>query len=374
VRTKLAGHDAFREMMNIRTNSSNNTVYADAQGNIAYYHGNFVPKRNPQFDFSKPVDGSDPATDWQGLHAVDEIVTILNPANGWIQNTNSTPFTAAAEFSPRRENYPYYMAPDPENFRGIHAVRVLTDQSGVTLDGLIDLAYDPYLPGFAKLVPGLVEAFDQSAKQPAELAAAIDVMRDWDLRVSADSVAMTLAHFYGSAYKEQGKVPPALAGASDMELIDYFGTGSPAEERLQIFAGTLAALEADFGQWNIPWGELNRYQRINGAIQQPFDDDEPSLPVGMASGNWGALASFGAKRYPGTKRLYGTSGNSFVAVVEFGDKVRAKSMLAGGQSSDPVSPHFDDQSQRYVDRKFKEVAYYKEDVEARAVRTYHPGE
>jgi acyl-homoserine lactone acylase PvdQ len=220
VRTKLAGHDAFREMMNIRTNSSNNTVYADAQGNIAYYHGNFVPKRNPQFDFSKPVDGSDPATDWQGLHAVDEIVTILNPANGWIQNTNSTPFTAAAEFSPRRENYPYYMAPDPENFRGIHAVRVLTDQSGVTLDGLIDLAYDPYLPGFAKLVPGLVEAFDQSAKQPAELAAAIDVMRDWDLRVSADSVAMTLAHFYGSAYKEQGKVPPALAGASDMELID----------------------------------------------------------------------------------------------------------------------------------------------------------
>jgi acyl-homoserine lactone acylase PvdQ len=266
------------------------------------------------------------------------------------------------------------MAPDPENFRGIHAVRVLTDQSGITLDGLIDLAYDPYLPGFAKLVPGLVEAFDQSAKQPAELAAAIDVMRDWDLRVSADSVAMTLAHFYGSAYKEQGKVPPALAGASDMELIDYFGTGSPAEERLQIFAGTLAALEADFGQWNIPWGELNRYQRINGAIQQPFDDDEPSLPVGMASGNWGALASFGAKRYPGTKRLYGTSGNSFVAVVEFGDKVRAKSMLAGGQSSDPVSPHFDDQSQRYVDRKFKEVAYYKEDVEARAVRTYHPGE
>jgi len=374
MRTKLDGHDAFRDMMNIRTNSSNNTVYADAQGNIAYYHGNFVPKRNPQFDFSKPVDGSDPATDWQGLHSVDEIVTILNPANGWIQNTNSTPFTAAAEFSPRRENYPNYMAPDPENFRGVHAVRVLTGQSGITLDDLIGLAYDPYLPGFAQLVPGLVEAFDKSAKKPADLAAAIDVLRDWDLRVSADSVATTLAHFYGGAYKEQGVVPAALADASDMELINYFGTGSPAEERLRIFAGTLALLEADFGQWNIPWGEVNRYQRINGAIEQPFDDGEPSLPVGMASGNWGALASFGAERFPGTKRLYGTSGNSFVAVVEFGDRVRAKSLLAGGQSSDPASPHFDDQSQRYVDRLFKDVAYYKEDVEARAARTYHPGE
>ncbi|MCB1124058.1 MAG: penicillin acylase family protein, partial [Verrucomicrobiae bacterium] len=110
IRTKLDGHQAFREMMNIRTNSSNNTVYADSSGNIAYYHGNFVPKRNPAFDYAKPVDGSNPETDWQGLHSVDEIVTVLNPDNGWIQNCNSTPFTSAAEFSPHREDYPAYMA------------------------------------------------------------------------------------------------------------------------------------------------------------------------------------------------------------------------------------------------------------------------
>ncbi|MFT5419173.1 MAG: acyl-homoserine-lactone acylase, partial [Gammaproteobacteria bacterium] len=75
-----------------------------------------------------------------------------------------------------------------------------------------------------------------------------------------------------------------------------------------------------------------------------------------------------------TRRIYGSSGNSFVAVVEFGDKVRAKTLLAGGQSGDPDSPHFDDQAQRYVDRVFKDVAYYKKDVEHRAMRTYHPGE
>ena len=93
----------------------------------------------------------------------------------------------------------------------------------------------------------------------------------------------------------------------------------------------------------------------------------------MASGRWGALASSGAKSYEDTKRIYGTSGNSFVAVVEFGDRVKAKSMLAGGQSGDPDSPHFCDQAQRYVDREFKDVAFYKEDVEKRATRTYHPG-
>lgn len=373
-RTKLDGHAAFREMMNIRTNSSNNTVYADSQGNIAYYHGNFVPRRNPQLDYSRPVDGSDPATDWQGLHTVDETVTILNPPNGWIQNCNSTPFTAAAEFSPAPANYPHYMAPDPENFRGIHAVRVLTGQSGITLDKLIDLAYDPYLPGFEKLLAGLVAAYDQSEDTPPALADAIEVLRNWDLRVSADSVAMTLAHFYGTAYEEKGAVPDGLKDGSDMERINYFGTGSPDAERLRIFGETVAMLESDFGRWDIPWGEVNRYQRLTGEIRQPFNDNEPSLPVAMASGDWGALASFDARRYPGTRRIYGTSGNSFVAVVEFGDRLQAKTLLAGGQSGDPASPHFADQAQRYVDREFKDVAYYREDVERRATRRYHPGE
>ncbi|MDA0680493.1 MAG: acylase [Proteobacteria bacterium] len=374
IRTKLKNHEEFWKMMDIRTNSSNNTVFADSSGNIAYYHGNFIPRRDPTFDFSQPVDGSDPATDWQGLHDVEDIVTVVNPANGWIQNTNSTPFTSAAESSPKRADFPVYMAPDDENFRGIHAVRVLTGVSDLTLDGLLDIAYDTYLPGFQKLIPGLVEAYDQSDADNSAIAGAIAYLRDWDLRVSEDSIAMTLAHFYGSTYNEIGDRPDAIKDASFMERVDHFGTGSPPEERLAIFAATVAMLEADFGQWDTPWGEVNRYQRLNGDIQQAFNDGEPSLPIGMASGNWGALASFGARRYPGTRRIYGTSGNSFVAVVEFGDRVRAKSMLAGGQSGDPSSPHFDDQAQRYVDRDFKDVAYYKEDVEARATRTYHPGE
>jgi len=328
VRTKQVGHDGFRDMMDIRTNSSNNTVYADSQGNIAYYHGNFVPLRDSQFDYSKPVDGGDPATDWQGVHTVDEIVTILNPPNGWIQNCNSTPFTAAGEFSPKRENYARYMAPDLETFRGIHAVRVLTGVSGLTLDGLIELAYDPYLPGFEKLIPGLVQAFDEAGQDYPELADEIDVLRVWDFRVSADSVAMSLAHFYGTQFRENGKNPENL---SRSDLITYFGSKSSYEERLGIFSRAVAKLEADFGKSNIVWGEINRFQRISGVIDHPFDDDEPSLPVGMASGRWGALASFGARRYQETKRIYGSSGNSFVAVVEFGDKVRAMTLLAGGR-------------------------------------------
>jgi acyl-homoserine lactone acylase PvdQ len=121
-RTKKSNHVGFYEMMDIRTNSSNNTVYADADGTIAYYHGNFIPKRNEKFDYTKPVDGSNPETDWNGLHPLEDNIMVLNPPNGWIQNCNSTPFTSAAEYSPKREEYPNYMTSFPENFRGIHAI------------------------------------------------------------------------------------------------------------------------------------------------------------------------------------------------------------------------------------------------------------
>jgi acyl-homoserine lactone acylase PvdQ len=370
-RTRLDSYAEFRDMMNIRTNSSNNTVFADAEGNIAYFHGNFIPKRDPQFDFSRPVDGSNPATDWQGLHTVDETITLLNPANGWIQNTNSTPFTAAAGNSPRREDYPAYMAPDDENFRGLHAVRVLSEADNLTLDRLIELAHDPYLPGFEKLIAGLIEAYEAAGDPDPALAGPISTLKAWDLTVSGDSVAMSLAHFYGMNYREQGA---AEDGLSQMEKINYFGTGSPPSERLEVFANTVQMLEKDFGDWQTPWGEINRYQRLSGEIDMPFDDGKPSVAVDMASSRWGALAAYGARRFDGTKRIYGYRGNSFVAAVEFGDRVRAKSILVGGQSNDPGSRHFDDQVALYVNHTFKDVAYYRQDVEKRSIERYRPGE
>lgn len=371
LRMKTANYDEFREMMDIRTNSSNNTVFADAEGNIAYFHGNFMPQRDAQFDYSQPVDGSDPATDWQGVHTVEETVMMVNPPNGWLQNTNSTPFTMAGENSPRREDYPAYMAPDPENFRGLQAVRLLQDASDMTLDSLIELAYDPYINGFEQLVPGLISAWEELEPDWPDLEQAIEALRSWDYRVSTDSVGMTLAHFYGMNAAQAIDTPDGL---SQMEQINWLGTDSDPVDRLSAFGATLLQLDEAFGTWNTPWGDINRYQRITGDIDHPYSDNAPSLSVGMASSRWGALASFGARAYPGTNRIYGSSGNSFIAVVEFGDRVRAKSLLAGGQSADPDSPHFDDQAQRYVDREFKDVAYYREDVEARAVRTYRPGE
>ncbi|MEM7369009.1 MAG: acylase [Bacteroidota bacterium] len=370
-RTKLSGHEEFREMMNMKTNSSNNTVYADADGNIAYYHGNFIPIRDTSFDYSRPVPGSNPATDWQGLHPVEEAIVVVNPPNGWIQNCNSTPFTSAAEHSPKVSDYPRYMSLNRENFRGVHAIQLLENSKDFTLDKLIETAYDPYLPAFEALIPGLIQAYDRSSAKYPALKDAIEVLREWDYRVSATSVPMSLAHYYGSLSLQKGNAPDGL---SSMKTLIYYGTQSPDSERLNVFGEALAKLEQNFGTWNIAWGEVNRFQRTSGDIDMTFDDEAESIPVGLASGRWGALAAYGMRSAQRTRKIYGTRGNSFVAVVEFGEKVRAKSLLAGGQSGDPSSPHFMDQAQRYADQEFKEVAYYREEVEKRAEETYRPGE
>ena len=373
-RTKAKSYKAFYQSMQLRTNSSNNTVYADGDGNIAYFHGNFHPKRDPAFDWRHPVDGSNPATEWQGLHDIKDTIMLFNPASGWIQNTNNWPFRAAGASSPREQAYPKYMWSLPENARGLHALRVLEKAQDVTLESLIASAYDNYLTGFEALVPPLLAAYDAlPAKDPlkASLAAQVAALRGWDLRYSVDSVPTSLAVYWGQQMVAAGS---AAARLKEVPVQDYIRDSLSAQERLQALARASATLEADFGSWQTPWGEINRFQRASGDVRQQYDDAKPSLPVAFPSAVWGSLASFGMSAPQKTKRIYGDRGNSFVAAVEFGPRVRAKSILAGGNSSNPASPHFADQALMYSRGEFKDVLFYKEDIERKLERKYHPGD
>ena len=376
-RTKSATFDDFKNIMKLRTNSSNNTVYADDQGNIAYWHGDFMPKRDTKFDWNLPVDGSDPATEWKGLHTLDEIVHIYNPANGWIQNCNSTPFTASATSSPDRKAYPVYMAPDSENARGIHADRVLRNETSFTLDKLITVSQDSYLPGFEKLLPSLVEAYDAIASSNdtvrTKLAEPIQLLRVWDLRYSTTSVPTTLAIYWAQRLRQNVAVR-IPAGLDQLSALDFLQTKTSPLERLTALSETLRELQRDFGIWKQPWGEVNRFQRLTGKVDPVFDDQKPSIAVPFTSSLWGSLAAYGSKRYPGTRKMYGYVGNSFVAVVEFGKRLRAKSVVTGGSSSNPISSHFNDQSSLYCGGKFKDVLFYPEDIIGHTERSYHPGE
>jgi len=375
LRTKAHDYAEFRKVAELKANSSNNTIFADKKGEIAYMHPHFVPKRDNRFDYTKPVDGADPATDWKGLHDPDETPHLYNPASGWLANTNNWPYTASTpEVSPKRADYPRYMDSAGENPRGVHYQLVLNGRTDFTKTSLMKAAFDPYLPAFAALIPQLVSAYDNAAADSpmkAKLAEPIAMLRNWDFRWSATSVPTSLAVFWGD---DMWAKVAAKAAADEDTAQDAIGKDTTPEEKLASLAGAVDRLQQDFGGWKTPWGEINRFQRINGDLQQPFNDAAPSIAVPFTSAQWGSLASFGAKRYPGTKRYYGTSGNSFLAAVEFGDRVSAVAVTAGGESGHPGDKHFKDQQDRYASGDLRKVYFYADELKGHIERTYRPGQ
>jgi len=374
LRTKANDYASYVKVAELKANSSNNTIFADDKGEIAYLHPQFIPRRDNRFDYTKPVDGSDPATDWKGLLPLDAAPHLLNPPNGWIFNTNDWPYSAAGPYSPKQADYPRYMDSFGENPRGIHATALLTGQRDFTLASLIGTAFDSYLPAFARQIPILVADYDAlPASDPLKpkLASQIALLRHWDYRWGITSIPTSLAVFWGDTLWDSVSKADTAEGLS---IYDYMAEKAGPAARLQALVEASDRLEKDFGSWGTPWGEINRFQRLTGDIEQPFNDAKPSIPVPFVSSRWGSLASFGAHRWPGTKRYYGTSGNSFVAVVEFGPKVHARAISAGGESGHPDSPHFNDEAERYSTGNLRTVYFWPEELRGHIERVYHPGE
>ncbi len=377
LRTKADGYASFQKVMNYNGNASNNTVFADSKGNIAYWHGNFMPKRDPKFDWSQPVDGSNPQTEWKGLHEVGELVQVHNPASGWIQNCNSTPFTVSGSSSPVKSQYPVYMAPDAENYRGINAARVLASKSVYTLDTLIAAANDPHLAAFEELIPALLTAYQSGSATEGQpnVREAVDTLRAWNKCYSTASVGQTLAIYWAERIQRlvRSRIQPNQR-LDNLSFMAFTISSTTPAEKVAALTETLADLTRDFGSWKTPWGQINQFQRLTGNIQESYDDQKPGIPVAFTSSSWGSLAAYGARAYPGTKKRYGNVGNSFVAVVEFGPTIKARSVVTGGQASRPGAVHFTDQAPLYCAGKFKDVRFYADDVKKHAEKTYHPGE
>jgi acyl-homoserine-lactone acylase len=374
LRTKTTDLASYMAVAERQANSSNDTLFADSKGEIAYLHPQFVPIRNDSFDYTRAVDGSDPATDWKGLHAIATLPNAINPPVGWAKNSNDWPWQSAGPDSPKAADYPRYMDQAGANARGTHSDLLLTGKTGFTPEGLRAAAYDSYLPAFAKLIPQLVSAWQAlpaGDARRAKLAAPIAALKGWDYRWSAASEPTSLAIFWGDTlWKDVG----GFARAERMNVPDYIGAKVTPEAKLDALAQAVDRLTRDFGDWRVAWGRINRFQRLDDSIDARFDDSKPSIAVPFVSGQWGSLASYGAKAYPNTKNYYGTSGNSFVAVVEFGPRLKAWAVTAGGESGNPASPHFNDQAQRYADGNLRPVYFYSQDLTGHVERKYQPGQ
>lgn len=379
VRTKSKGFDDYKKAMALKANTSNNTVYADNKGNIAYWHGNFIPIRDKNLNWSKVMDGATSATQWKGLHPVSETVHSYNPTNGWLQNCNSTPYSVAGINSPKKENYLPYMAPDGESFRGLNAVRLLSQGNNYTLDKVIADGYDTKLTAFEFLIPALVASFEKNIGKEnplyKELAEPIALLKNWDYYTNENSTASTLAIEW--AYKLDPIIQKVYVEEGELDQVQNtqnFAKNASPDQLIPQLQIVVNELKTKFGTWQIPWGEINRFQRLSGDINLVYNDAFESVPIGYGPALWGSLPAYKSNYQKGSKKRYGFNGNSFVCAVEFGPKIKAKSLLAGGNNSDPKSKHFYDQAEMYRKGQFKEVLFYKDDVQKNAEKTYHPGE
>jgi acyl-homoserine lactone acylase PvdQ len=376
-RTKARSFNDYKRTMQLGANTSNNTVYADAAGNIAYWHGNFMPIRDTNYNWTKPVDGSTRKTEWKGLHKIEDLVYIFNPPNGWIQNCNSTPFTVAGKNSPDRKKFPLYMAPDAENFRGLNAVKVLSSKNKYSLDDVIVAGYDRHLTAFDSLLPALVKVWlkNNQFSQDTMLGNAINLLENWNKNVDENSIALSLAiHWAEKIIPAISQIPKAKIYDGLVEQTSAYTRQATAAQLLQPLQQVLDDLTKRYGKWNVTWGSINRFQRISNGRNLQFDDAKESLPVAFASSTLGMLPSYSSQVFPGTKYRYGVHGNSFICAVEFGKKIKAKSLLAGGESGAPAAAHFFDQGSMYAKGQFKEVAFYRDEVKNVTIKTYHPGE
>jgi acyl-homoserine-lactone acylase len=319
------------------------------------------------------VDGSNSLSDWRGYHASESLPNSVDPAGGWLVNTNDWLYSASGTTSPRPGDFPVYLDKAGENYRTLHARRLLEGSTGWTLEKLRDAAYDPAQPGFEILVPLLTKAFDtlplDDVRRP-RLNAAVDALRGWNGRWSAESVPQTLANFYADELLKDATARSWPDHANDFRHMEAMEEAA----RIDAFDRAIARLTRDFGRWQVPWGEVNRFQRLSGALDAGFDDSKPSVAVPFASNRWGSLASMGAKPGANTKRWYGYNGNSFIAIVEFGAKPRAVALTAGGLSNDPANPHFDDQLPLYPQGALRPVYFDDADLAGHIERRYRPGE
>ncbi len=369
----------FKKALSQRRLTGSNTIYADKDGNIFYLHGNAMPKRNPKFDWSKAVDGADPETEWTGYHQLDELPQVLNPSSGFLQNCNSTPFLTSGSDNPERSRHPAYMAPDPDTLRAQRSRQILSQTEKFTFESWAAASMDTHLLLAEMLVPDLTRI--AGSMQPKENAQTflepLMELSKWNFKSSIESTQTTVFMTYFEQLQranqqrnrsaETNLTGPARTLPEQLMSLDD-------NVKFEAFKKAVSELNDSFGTWKVKWGEVNRLQRIHtsGSVEK-FNDAEPSVPIAGANGQTGCILTFGTRREDGQKKRYGISGNSYLAVVEFGPRVKRRSLLVFGQDADPSSPNHFDQAEHYSKKEYKPAWFDLSEIKANSKQNYKPG-
>ncbi|MCH9653713.1 MAG: penicillin acylase family protein [Planctomycetes bacterium] len=345
-----------------------NIMYADVKGNTWYLYNSATPRRDPTFDWSKPVPGDTSATEWSGYHAIAELPQVLNPKSGWMQNCNSSPFSTTTDHhNPRQTDFPRYLGHrDQDNNRVAISKKILSGNARFTFDQWTAAAWDTHVNEARKWIPVMSKALksleaNNPNKQQAQLASdvkpLVKELQKWDHQCRQNSVASTLFHLW---YEKMG------------HRLQKKQSNNTAT--LEILNAVKNNLENKFGDWQIEYGKLFRHQRPNNSGQLAGDTGK-SFPLAGGHPRVGMVFTYLSREIPGSKQRYGYHGHSYVSVIEFDPQgIKAKSIVPFGQSTNPKSPHYLDQAPLYTQGKFKPAWFTTNEIKKNTTRSYHPGE
>ncbi len=333
-----------------------NVMYADRQKNIFYLFNGLVPKRNSgDWDYwNRIIPGGRSADVWTDVHSYTDLPKLKNPSSGWLQNSNDPPWTSTIPTVLDPNDFPPYMAPQFMSFRAQRSARMLMDDESITFQELIDYKLSTHIEFADRILEDVFKAVDQSGSEKAKKAKA--VLEKWDRKANIDSKGTVLFNKWASKFKVWQSTN--YTNEWDLKYPDSTPNGiSDPARAVQLLENAVDEMLKNFGRLDVAWGD---YYRItyNGT----------DLPANGMDGSLGVVRV----AWPGhveETQMYVGGGDSWVGVIEFGDKVNAKVILSYGNATQNDSPHKGDQLELFSNMELRDAWFTKAEVEANTVKT-----
>jgi len=327
-----------------------NVMYADKYGDIFYLFNGLVPiRKQDTWEYWNRIIPDGKSEDiWTEYHPYKDLPKLKNPDSGWLQNANDPPWTSTIPIELYPKDYPGYMAPKRMDFRPQRSARMIIEDNSITFDELVDFKLSTRVEFADRILDDLFKAIDVFGSKKAKEGKA--VLERWDRNAEVDSKGMVLFFTWASKFSVSNNSTYTTDWDINNPINTPDGLADPKRAAM-LFEDTVKEIEKKFGKLDVPWGE---YYRINyNGVNLPANGTDGRLGVFRVA--WPARSD--------KKNMYVGGGDSWVAVIEFGKKIRAKALLSYGNSTEKDSPYNGDQLELFSKKELRDVWLYEDDID-----------